>query len=169
MTLQLSSSVYSTRGSIENGLPKKRRRLAHRSMESRGGRLGAAAELTGALADFAPSRGRSLKRAAVAPEKLGLRDLPLCSCRSPCPQGACRLPGCGSALENCIPHPLAGLPGPLLSSGCLLRRKPPSLEENLTVSVAYVSSKGSQELKKRRVSGSQQFSKNVSTPYSDHR
>lgn len=56
MILQLSISVNSTHGSIENGLPKKCRRLAHKNMESRGKRLGAAAELTRALADFAPSR-----------------------------------------------------------------------------------------------------------------
>lgn len=60
MILQLSSSVYSTHGSTENGLLKKCRHVAHRNMESRAKRLEAAAELTRALANFAPSRERSL-------------------------------------------------------------------------------------------------------------
>lgn len=60
MMVQLSSSVYSPHGSIENGLPKKRRRFAHRNLERRGERLGAAAELSRALADFAPWRERGL-------------------------------------------------------------------------------------------------------------
>lgn len=43
MILQLSTSVYSTHGNIENALLKECRSLAHRNMESRGKRLGAAA------------------------------------------------------------------------------------------------------------------------------
>lgn len=41
-------------------------------MESRGKRLGAAAELMRALADFSPIKRMQLERAAVASEKSGL-------------------------------------------------------------------------------------------------
>jgi len=104
MILQLSSSVYSTHGSTEKGLPKKCRRLAYRNLESRGERLGAAAELTGALADFAPSGRRSsgfrgawpptspggLLLIAVLAGRVPAASLRLCAAemRSPCTHGS---------------------------------------------------------------------------------
>lgn len=142
-------------------------------MESRGKRLGAAAELTRVVVDFCPIKRMQLERAPVASQKSGLQEDLVCSCQSPCLQGKFWLPCWGSALEKCIAYPLTGLLGPLLSLDGLLHKKSPSIGENPTFSgtsriYCICFNFRLPRVKKHRASDSHQFYKNFSTPYNDH-